>query len=354
MPVARAGLVGFACATGLGNTARDFYAHLPFDRWLVLEHPRFGLNPAGLDDRCRIGRLDMPSAEVATWLDGLDAVFAIQNGYAPGLWRLAKRRGLRTVLLPMAEWFAPAHPDVPLIDRFVAPTQSCAAMLADVGLGERTIAIPYPVDGQRFAFRRRERAEVFLHCRGQGDGDRKGTLFVLEAARRCPEVPFVVRAQDHPLVEWPDNVRLLGATEEPEEQYADGDVAIQPSRYEGVGLPILEAMACGLPALVPDAPPMNEYPVDRRLLIAGDLLQGNLVGNPFPVARPDVDALVAAIRALHGQPIGDLSEASRARIEERTWDRLRPAYLEALGFVPERAPQVPQVTPFPAFTPVDI
>jgi glycosyltransferase involved in cell wall biosynthesis len=223
-------------------------------------------------------------------------------------------------------------------------------MLAAVGLGARTVAIPHAVDGTRFAFRRRERAEVFLHCRGWGDGDRKGTRFVLEAARRCPEVPFVVRAQEHLPAEWPGNVRLLGATDDPEEQYVDGDVAVQPSRYEGVGLPILEAMACGLPTLVPDAPPMNEYPADPRLLIAGERLQGDLVGNPFPVARPDVDALVAAIRALHGRPIGDLSEASRARIEERAWDRLRPAYLEALGFVAEPSPQV---TPFPTFTPVD-
>lgn len=348
--VARVGLVGFACATGLGNTARDFYAHLPFDRWLVLDHPRFGLNRTGLDDRCQIGSLEMPGAEVAAWLAGLDAVFAIQAGYAPDLWRLARRRGVRTALMPNAEWFAPAHPDVPLIDRFVAPTRSCAEMLTAVGLGARTVEIPHAVDGGRFAFRRRERADVFLHCRGWGDGDRKGTQFVLEAARRCPEIPFIVRAQERLEAAWPGNVRLLGATVEPEEQYTDGDVAIQPSRYEGVGLPILEAMACGLPTLVPDAPPMNEYPADRRLVVAGELLQGNLVGNPFPVVRTDVDALVVAIRALHGQPIGALSEASRARVAERGWERLRPAYLAALGFIPEPPPLT---TPFPTFTPAD-
>ena len=39
---------------------------------------------------------------------------------------------------------------------------------------------------------------------------------------------------------------------------------------------------------------------------------------------------------------------SRARIEERTWDRLRPAYLGALGFVDR--PVLP-VTPFPTITP---
>jgi hypothetical protein len=68
------------------------------------------------------------------------------------------------------------------------------------------------------------------------------------------------------------------------------------------------------------------------------------------VVRPDVAALVAAICAPHSRPIGDPSEASRARIAERTWDRLRPAYLEVLGFV---AGGTPLVTPFPTFTPVE-
>jgi glycosyltransferase involved in cell wall biosynthesis len=292
----------------------------------------------------------MPSGAVAEWLEGLDAVFAIQAGYAPGLWHHANQRGVRTVLMPNAEWFAPAHPDVPLIDHFVAPTHSCAAMLTQVGLGARTEMIPHVIDTTRFAFRRRERADVFLHCRGWDDGDRKGTQFVWETARRCPEIPFVVRAQAHLAVDWPDNVRLLGPTDAPEAQYEDGDVALQPSRYEGVGLPILEAMACGLPTLVPDVPPMNEYPADRGLLIASEVLQGSLVDNPFPVARPDIDALVTAMRALHGRPIGALSEASRGRMAARSWHRLRPAYLQALGFVADPAPVV---TPFPTVTPAN-
>jgi Glycosyl transferases group 1 len=255
--------------------------------------------------------------------------------------------------MPVVVRLGAPHPlslSVPLIDRFVAPTHACAAMLAPVDLGARTVMIPHAIDTTRFAFRRRERAEVFLHCRGWGDGDRKGTQFVWEAARRCPEVSFIVRAQEHLDADWPGNVHLLGATDAPEAQYADGDVAIQPSRYEGVGLPILEAIACGVPKLVPDAPPMHEYPADQRLLIASEQLHGDLVGNPFPVARPDVDALVPAIRAWHGRPIGDVSGASRTRIEARSWHRLRPAYLAALDFVAEPALAV---TPFPPFASAD-
>jgi glycosyltransferase involved in cell wall biosynthesis len=328
----RVGLVGFACDTGLGNAASAFAEHLPFARRLVLDHPKFGINPARLDDHCTVGRIDMPAADVDAWLDGLDAVFAIQSGYAPDLWQRAKVRGILTVLMPNAEWFAPQHPDIALIDRFIAPTTSCMEMLVEAGFGERTVFIPHAIDTRRFAGRRRTLAERFLHIRGWDDADRKGTTFVLAAARRLPEIPFTIRTQMVIHGDIPPNVRLLGEVADPAELYTEGDVAIQPSRYEGVGLPILEAMASGLPTLVPDVPPMNKFPASRELIVAATRTTRSLVGHPFPAGEVDVDDLVRRILSIHGQPIGELSDASRRRMEERSWDRLRPDYLDALGF----------------------
>jgi glycosyltransferase involved in cell wall biosynthesis len=40
--------------------------------------------------------------------------------------------------------------------------------------------------------------------------------------------------------------------------YGRAELAIYPSFYEGFGLPVLEAMACGTPAVVLDRPPMND------------------------------------------------------------------------------------------------
>jgi glycosyltransferase involved in cell wall biosynthesis len=37
--------------------------------------------------------------------------------------------------------------------------------------------------------------------------------------------------------------------------YLKGDIAIQPSRWEGIGLNILESMACGLSVILPNAEP---------------------------------------------------------------------------------------------------
>ncbi|QFU74612.1 glycosyltransferase [Halioglobus maricola] len=41
--------------------------------------------------------------------------------------------------------------------------------------------------------------------------------------------------------------------------YHLGDVYVYPTRLEGIGLSIAEAMACGLPVIVPENAPMNEF-----------------------------------------------------------------------------------------------
>lgn len=45
------------------------------------------------------------------------------------------------------------------------------------------------------------------------------------------------------------SVLLPGATSTPQEQYTTADIFCMPSRYEGFGLTVIEAMACGLPVV---------------------------------------------------------------------------------------------------------
>jgi glycosyltransferase involved in cell wall biosynthesis len=324
-----AGIVGFSCATGLGNATWDFYRHLPFARWLVIPHPQLGVDEGRLDARCQIQK--DPLGLVEEWLDGLDVLFSIEREFVPGLWRLAKQRGIRIVFMPNAEWFAPEYMPADLVDTFLAPTQNCAALLEECGFGGCTRYIPHPVDTTRFAFRERSRAELFVHFRGWGGyRERKGTGIVLRAARRCPEVHFAIRCQTPPRSAARAQIDLFGPTDTPEEQYTLGDVAIQPSRWEGVGLSILEAMACGLPTIVPDAPPMNEYPADAELLIPAT---GHpvMLGRPWTAWEMNCAALVETIRRLHGENIAELSRRARARMELRSWERLRPELMSALG-----------------------
>lgn len=89
--------------------------------------------------------------------------------------------------------------------------------------------------------------------------------------------------------------------------YAAAEVFAFPSRYEGFGLPALEAMACGTPVVVSDASSLPEVVGAAGLTVGPD----------------DVDGWAAALRALLEDPArrASLSVLGRAQAAGFTWDR---------------------------------
>jgi glycosyltransferase involved in cell wall biosynthesis len=78
-----------------------------------------------------------------------------------------------------------------------------------------------------------------------------------------------------------------------------------PSAYEGFGLPVVEAMAAGTPALVSDIPVMRE--------VAGDAARRLPVG--------DARAWAAGMQSINDDPglRADLAKRGRARTAEFSW-----------------------------------
>lgn len=66
-----------------------------------------------------------------------------------------------------------------------------------------------------------------------------------------------------------DDTRMLGTVpdEELARLYADADVFVYPSFYEGFGLPVLEAMASGTPVVTSDVSSLPEVAGDAALLV---------------------------------------------------------------------------------------
>jgi glycosyltransferase involved in cell wall biosynthesis len=81
---------------------------------------------------------------------------------------------------------------------------------------------------------------------------------------------------------------------------------IQPSVYEGFGLPVLEAMACGCPVVASDIPPIREVTAGTALLFSAG----------------DVEALVRALRDFVSSPgvRQSLSKQGLARSQDFSWD----------------------------------
>jgi glycosyltransferase involved in cell wall biosynthesis len=122
---------------------------------------------------------------------------------------------------------------------------------------------------------------------------------------------------------WRDRVRLTGFIPEPElaAWLSAADCFAFPSRYEGFGLPPLEAMACGTPVVASNSSSLPEVLGDDALLVDPDDVEGlgealaNMLG----------DAALAA----------DLRERGFSRAARYSWSETarltRIVYQEALG-----------------------
>ncbi|MEH6383033.1 MAG: glycosyltransferase family 4 protein [Colwellia sp.] len=115
---------------------------------------------------------------------------------------------------------------------------------------------------------------VFFHSAGMNPF-RKGTDFVLEAFKivkeRFEHCKLVIHSQVDLKESFPhlansidelqkaDRLELIERTVTAPGLYYRGDVYIYPSRLEGLGLTVAEALACGLPTITVDNAPMNEF-----------------------------------------------------------------------------------------------
>jgi len=199
------------------------------------------------------------------------------------------------------------------VDREPVPSDAVAKTRARYGLADR----PYVFWAG--ALQPRKNVRVLLDAFTRLDPGRYPHRLVLAGPpgwKEDEEDAAVARALG-------DRVRLPGAVPRAElfALFAGADLYACPSRHEGFGIPVLEAMAQGTATVCADIPGLRETAGDAAVFVSPD----------------DVDGWVAALGELLDDPARRAALEARGlkRVETYSWDRCADqtaaVYAEALG-----------------------
>lgn len=216
-----------------------------------------------------------------------------------------------------------------IADLVLVPSTAAKRFICSLGVAEERVALtPYVVDNEAIAAiaaatnRKKIRAEwqipedatVAVFCAKFLPRKRPQDALQAFAQANAPN-SYLVMVGDGPV--WDslqseaeqlgikDRVRFIGLVKYSHlpEVYAASDVLVFPSEHEPYGLPVNEAMICGIPAIVSD-----------RVGAGIDLVENDKTGFVYPCG--DVDALAAVLRRVLSdrERLKRMGEAARQRI----------------------------------------
>lgn len=198
---------------------------------------------------------------------------------------------------------------------------------------QRACYIPWGVDTEFFRPGTRQSTSeygleplVIVHSAGMGGpSDRKGTDLALQAFAQVTGEARLLFHTQLPRQQWPSSwtgavasdprIEVIEGAIDPVYLYQRGDLYLYPSRLEGIGLTLPEALACGLAAITTDAPPMSEF-VQHGLngsLVPVQAFRARSDGYYWPESWVDTDQLRDCIQRYVDQPSLARTQGARAR-----------------------------------------
>lgn len=334
------GVIARSEARGLAHQTLDVCRNLHPDRVLLIDpgpDKRFTQHPerfAAWDvttARWTAGRLD--ERVVRPWLQGLDVVYTAETPYDARLPQWAAEAGCGVVVHANPE-FLNAQ------DAAAAVTWWAATPWRLDHLPARTRVVPMPVPAvpaTRVDAEKSERLVRFLHVAGwPAVGDRNGTGIVAEAAQRMrSDAEVLIRGQHRDVTRYrrltPRLKVAAGNVADQWDLYRDADVLVMPRRFGGLCLPVLEALACGLPVVMPDYSPNEVWPGPRVPAVEGQAVATR--AGLIPLYETDAVALAATLDELATNPevLDKHRQEARDWAAANTWDALRPMWEDELA-----------------------
>ncbi len=340
-PKMKLGMICRMDNSGLGTLSWEFARHLKPDKVLLVEHEIHANFPERYEDfetktisrHTQIGTKDW--SETLDWFfSDIDVVFSAETFYDWSLIPKARKAGVKTVLYTMYEMTPEKMPYYP--DLLLCPSKLDYDVFKDYLT--RVEYLPVPVATDKLRWVKREKAKTFIHPASHtGMNFRKGTKLLLDA------IPLVKSDVKFRIFTWHNVFETKDPRCEVEvvnfknywQLWREGDVLVYPQDYNGICLPVIEAMSCGLAVITTDIYPFNEY-MPRELMFQPEEMYTTRAANRLietEAARIDPKAIAEKIDEWANRDISKFSEYGRDWAVDNSWLTLLPKYTKLLESV---------------------
>jgi glycosyltransferase involved in cell wall biosynthesis len=270
----------------------------------------------------------LPTAEdFRVWLQDVDVVYTAETGYGHALWDEAERQGVRTIL--HANWEFLDHHDRPTV--WAAPS---LWHYGDIPFPNKCF-LPVPIDTAPQTVHQETNV---VHVVGRpAIHDRNGTLDLIEALQFVQSpLNVTITCQDPHYVtdllaryRLPDHVavhQLSGDISNRWDLYRNQSVLVMPRRFGGLSLPVNEALAMGMPVIMPDIAPNDWLP--KEWLVPARVKTSFRAKQHIDVYETDRHELAATIdRVITDDKAPQMAQGIAKSL---SWDTLKPLYEKTL------------------------
>lgn len=277
------GVIARCDDTGLGNQTRSYVQMLRPERIMVVDSTPFSKNSQHFE--WYDGFMVQPTKgwptnlESSRFIRGLTHVLTAETAYNYKVYELARLYKTKVFTAPNWEFLDHINDRrLPKPHMWLMPSYW---HLEDMkALYPNTVYLPPPVIMANFKDARmtniqRNSYRRFVHVMGKvATHDRNGTFDLIDSLKySTAQFELVIRSQN-PIPEYmelakDDRIRFdIGNVADPQDMYKNFDAMIIPRRYGGLCLPMNEALASGLPVIMPDISPNNKVLPDEWLVPA--------------------------------------------------------------------------------------
>lgn len=343
--VVKVGLLAYATDTGLGNQTRAFYKYMKPAKTMLVDIGEFNgmkVHEDWYDYQIRTKGFPT-NAEIDLFLDGLDLVFVCETPLNYYLFEEATRRGIKTVQqynFEFIDYFMNRQLPQPTV--FAGPT-TWNVKLMSPSIFKNLALLPVPVDTSVLPKRSIHSATSFFHIAGRpAVHDRNGTFDFIEAARisrrQLADAEFLLYCQEptNQMRQAADQagVQIIEHVDNYADLYKQGDILILPRKYGGLCLPAQEAIGAGIPVIMPNISPNNDWLPKEWLVQTRRPVHGfRPRGVTIEVHHADVNHIARMMVNLHNDPaaVRQMHEKALEIGHLLSWDAMKIKYETFMG-----------------------